>query len=215
MPGPKPLCVTLREKQRALLAHLLRRQTSLPRRVRRAQTICAAADGASNESIAARLGLDRHTVRPWRQRWGAGTDTLAAAEAAGEAEQALRLRIAALLDEAPRPGPPGECSAAPLTPSISVACEAPENAGRPVRHGAPREWAAEVINRGIVQRLSPRTVGRFLTSSRAQATSRDVRAQASPGARPRKVCGRRAGGLCGGSPGSPPAGARGAGGQYG
>jgi putative transposase len=187
MPGPKPLCVTLSDKQRGRLDHLLRRQTSRQRLVRRAKTILAAADGASNEAIAAHRDLDRTTVRTWRQRWWSGADTLAAAEAAGEADKALRLRIAALLDEAPRSGTPGEFSAEQLTPIISVACEAPEDSGRPVSHGTPRQLADEVINRGIVQRISPRTVGRFLKRRRSQAPSLDVLAQSSTGSRPRRV----------------------------
>lgn len=187
MPGPKPLCVTLSDKQRGLLEHLLRRQTSRQRLVRRAKTILAAADGASNEAIAAHLDLDRNTVRTWRQRWWSGADTLAAAEAAGEADKALRLRIEALLDDAPRPGTPGEFSAEQLPQIISVACEAPEDSGRPVSHWTPRELADEVIKRGIVQRISPRTVGRFLKRRRSQAPSLDVLAQSSTGSRPRRV----------------------------
>jgi hypothetical protein len=112
MPGPKPLYVTLSDKQRRLLEHLMRRQTSPQRLVRRAKTIFAAADGAGNESIAARFRLDRNTVRTWRYCWWSGADALAAAEAAGDADKTLRLRIAGLLDDAPRCGTPGEFSAA-------------------------------------------------------------------------------------------------------
>ena len=187
MPGPKPLCVTLSDKQRGLLESLIRRQTSLQRLVRRAKTILAAAAGASNESIAVQLSLDRNTVRTWRQRWGAGAAALAAAEAAGEADKVLRLRIEAMLDDASRPGTPGDFSAAQLTQIISVACEAPEDSGRPISHWTPRELADAVIKRGIVQRISPRTVGRFLKRSRSQATSLAVLAQSSTGSRPRRV----------------------------
>jgi transposase len=161
MPGPKTFCVTLSEKQRAILERLIRRQTSSQRRVRRAKTILAAADGASNESIAVRLGLDRNTVRTWRYRWWAGADVLSAAAAAGDSEKALRLRIESLLTDAPRPGTPGDFSAEQLAQIISVACEAPEDSGRPVTHWTPRELADEVIKRGIVKSISPRTVGRF------------------------------------------------------
>jgi len=163
--------VTLSDKQRGLLEHLIRRQTSPQRLVRRAKTILAAADGASNESIAARFGLDRNTVRTWRYRWWLGSAALAAAEAAGDADKALRLRMESLLDDALRPGTPGECSAEPLAQLISVAGESPEASGRPVSHWTPRELADEVIKRGIVQRISPRTVGRFVKSSRSHTPS--------------------------------------------
>jgi len=187
MPGPKPLCVTLSHTQRGLLEHLIRRQTSPQRLVRRAQTIIAAADGASNESIAVRFGLDRNTVRTWRYRWCLGSAALAAAEAAGDADKALRLRMESMLDDAPRPGTPGEFSAEQLAQIISVACESPEDSGRPVSHWTPREWADAVIKRGIVKRISPRTVGRFLKRSRSQTPSLDLLASSPTGARPRGV----------------------------
>ncbi len=123
MPGPKPLSVTLSEKQRALLEQLGRRQTSPQRLVRRVHTILAAADGQSNESIAKRLELDRDTVRMWRQRWHAGAATLDTAEVAGDADKVLLSRIEALLDDAPRSGAPGDFSVEQLAQIISVACE--------------------------------------------------------------------------------------------
>jgi len=187
MPGPKPLCVTLSDTQRGLLEHLMRRQTSPQRLVRRAKTILAAADGASNESIAARFGLDRTTVRTWRYRWWSGAEALAAAEAAGDTDKALRQRIEGMLDDAPRPGTPGAFSAEQLAQIIAVACEAPEDSGRPVSHWTPRELADEGIKRGLVQRISPRTVGRFLTRSRSQTASLDVLAQSPTSASPRGV----------------------------
>lgn len=179
MPGPKPFCVTLSDKQRELLEHLIRRQTSPQRLVRRGKTILAAADGASNESIAARLGLDRNTVRTWRRRWWSGADALAAAEAAGDTDKALRRRMEAMLNDAPRPGTPGDFSAEQLAQIISVACESPEDSGRPVTHWTPRELRDEVIKRGIVDNISIRTVGRFLKRSRSQTALLDVLAQSS------------------------------------
>ena len=179
MPGPKPLSVTLSEKQHALLEHLSRRQTSSQRLVRRVNTILIAADGASNESIARRLRLDRDTVRMWRRRWQAGAEALDAAEAAGDADKVLLARIEALLDDAPGPGSPGDFSAEQLAQLISVACESPEDSGRPVTHWTPRELADEVIKRGIVKRISPRTVGRFLKGGRSQAASLDLLAESS------------------------------------
>lgn len=187
MPGPQPLSVTLSEKQRGLLDHLSRRQTSPHRLVRRVQTILAAADGVSNEAIARRLHLCRDTVREWRQRWQDGAEALEAAEAAGEADKALLARIEALLDDASRSGSPGDFSAEQLAQIISVACEAPEDSGRPVTHWTPRELADEVIKRGIVPSISPRTVGRFLKGGRSQAASFDLLAQSSARCRPRRL----------------------------
>ena len=64
---------------------------------------------------------------------------------------------------------------------LAVACEPPENSGRPVTHWTPRELADEVIKRGIVASISPRQVGRFLKWGRVAAASQPLLAQCVPG----------------------------------
>jgi putative transposase len=167
MPGPQPLALMVSNRQQAILHGLVRRQTSPQRLVYRAKAILAATAGNSNAHIAQQLGLNRHTVRTWRRRWRSAVEELAEAEAAGAEDKVLRARIEAVLDDAPRPGTPETFSAEQLTQIISVACEAPEASGRPVTHWTPRELAQEVMQCGIVERISVRTVGRFLKSSRS------------------------------------------------
>ena len=171
MPGPKPLSLMLSDKQRLLLNRLAQRHTSPQRLVHRAKMILGAANGAGNEPIARQLSLNRLTVRTWRRRWQAAADDLKAAEAADADDKVLLGRIEAVLDDARRPGAPGDFTAEQLTQIISVACESPEDSGRPVSHWTPRELADEVIKRGIVSSISPRTVGRFFKRSRSQAAS--------------------------------------------
>lgn len=45
---------------------------------------------------------------------------------------------------------------------MALACESPEDSGRPISHWTPRELADETIKRGIVKTISPRHLGRFL-----------------------------------------------------
>ncbi len=63
MRGPKPPAVTLSARLRGVVEHLIRRQTSSQRLVRRLQLVLAAADGGNNEQIARQFDLDRRTVR--------------------------------------------------------------------------------------------------------------------------------------------------------
>jgi putative transposase len=167
MPGPQPLALMVSNRQQAILHGLVRRQTSPQRLVYRAKAILAATAGNSNAHIAQQLGLNRNTVRTWRRRWWSAVENLAEAEAAGATDKVLLARIEAVLDDAPRPGTPETFSAEQLTQIIAVACEAPEASGRPVTHWTPRELTQEVIQRGIVERISVRTVGRFLKRSRS------------------------------------------------
>jgi putative transposase len=45
---------------------------------------------------------------------------------------------------------------------VALACETPQASGYPVSHWTPTELATEAIKRGIVEKISPRSVGCFL-----------------------------------------------------
>ncbi len=50
---------------------------------------------------------------------------------------------------------------------VAVACEQPQSSNRPISHWTPRELALEVVKRGIVPEISPRSVARFLKRGNA------------------------------------------------
>jgi putative transposase len=162
MSGPRPPKLTLSPRHRALLERLARRATSPQRLVRRVAIILAASDGWNNEQLALRLGLARETVQVWRARWLAAGPRLAAAEADGSDDVTLTKLIVAELNDAPRAGAPPAFSVAQICQLLALACEPPAASGRPVTHWTPAELAAEAVQRGIVPRISARTVGRFL-----------------------------------------------------
>ncbi len=162
MSGPRPPEVKLSERHRAILGRLARRATSPQRQVRRATIILAAADGLTTDQIARRFGLARETVQSWRGRWLAAAPRLAAAEAAGGDDGALTKQVVAVLDDQPRAGAPPTFSAEQICQIVALACAPPAESGRPVTHWTPTELAAAAVNRGLVPRISARTVGRFL-----------------------------------------------------
>jgi hypothetical protein len=55
---------------------------------------------------------------------------------------------------------------------MSVAVEKPEECGRPISHWSSRELADEARQRGIVEKISPRHVARFLKKWTSGPTSR-------------------------------------------
>src|SRR5579872_1313484 len=63
--------IVLEQKERAELERMVRARTSTPQAARRATIVLRAADGAENTTIAAELGLTRHTVAQWRRRFAA------------------------------------------------------------------------------------------------------------------------------------------------
>jgi putative transposase len=96
---------------------------------------------------------------------------LAIAEADGADEAALTRCVLLELQDTARPGAPARFSAEQICQIIAMACEPPASSERPVTHWTPAELADEAVKRGIVERISGRTISRFLGSGRAQATS--------------------------------------------
>ncbi len=55
-----------------------------------------------------------------------------------------------------------------MTQIMAIACESPEQSGRPVDHWTHRELADEAKQRGIVPSISASQVGRYLAESDLQ-----------------------------------------------
>ena len=162
--------------QRETLQRLERRQRSSQQLVRRVRIVLEAASDASNTRIAGFLGIDRGQVRTWRKRWLACQPRLIAAEEeakekAGEDVDDDRSTNGVLITEVvqevladePRPGTPPTFTPEQVVRIVALACEDPrEESGRPITHWSTAELADEAIERGIVQSISARSVGRFL-----------------------------------------------------
>src|SRR5215211_4906748 len=162
MPGPRPQPIILTEAQRKMLMHLARRRNSTQGLVRRARIVLAAAEGYNNEQIANRLGINRETARLWRGVWLENEERLGVAEEAGARELHRCIEEEVLADR-PRSGAPPTFTPEQVCQIVALACEAPsEESGRPVTHWSLRELADEAIKRGIVEDISPRSVGSFL-----------------------------------------------------
>ena len=180
MSGPPAATIHLSTRQRALLEQLRQRQTAPQRLVRRVH-ILLALDAHPCQQITARdLGLNRISVRLWRDRWRDAAEALAQAEMDNLADPQLLGLIAGILDDAPRPGGPATFSPEQIVQIVAVACEPPEKSGRPISHWTHRELADEVKKRQIVKDIAPRTVGRFLKTGRPAAPSQPLLAQCQP-----------------------------------
>ena len=70
--------------------------------------------------------------------------------------------------DAPRGGSSGTFTAEQVTQIVAVACEPPEQSGRPVDRWTHRELADEVVFRGIVPSISVSQIGRYLAQAELQ-----------------------------------------------
>ena len=186
MPG-KARKLVITERQQDTLRTMARSGTCPQAVAQRARMILLAFDGLTNEEIAERVGCERHAVGPWRHRWADAFQRLVLVECC-EKPSALAAAVTELLSDLPRSGSPGKFTAEQITLILAVACEPPATSDRPVTHWTPRELADEVVERGIVESISARQVGRFLKSGRPEAAPEPVLAQRRTG-RPRRLSG--------------------------
>jgi len=139
--------INLTEEQRALLQSTVRKHSSPQNLVIRCHIILLADKGAGVHKTMRELKIGRSTVQNWRKRW------------LQTREMGLSL---ARLQDAPRSGSPAIYTAEQICGIVAIACERPEESGRPVSHWTQQEIADEAIKRGIVDFVSQCSVGHFL-----------------------------------------------------
>jgi putative transposase len=139
--------VTVLPEQRDVLERLVRTRSTPQQLALRARMILQVADGMGVRASARELGVWPKTVRYWCKRWRLTPDGRPVAE-----------RLA----DAPRSGAPAKYTPEQICAVIALTCERPEDSDRPISQWSQREVADEVMRRGIVARISQRSVGRFL-----------------------------------------------------
>ena len=166
MPNQTSAQITLSERVRELVQALARQRRAAYRQVQRAELLLAMADGVGNNALARAHHVARSGVRKWRTRWVELARKLAHAEVSDSTPAQWSELLVAGLQDGPRSGTPAKFTAEQIVQIMALSCEDPQASGRPVTHGTPPERAAEVIKRGLAERISPPTVGRFLKAGR-------------------------------------------------
>jgi transposase len=163
MPGPKPPEMELTDEARQGLEKLVRRHNTPQQVALRGRIVLAAADGQNNSQIAEKLEISVPTARLWRNRW-----------LVLQPISLDDLSIEERLEDLPRPGAPAEITAEQRCQIEAMACEEPEDSGRPISHWTAQEIADEIIKRGIVDHISPRHAARLLKRGRSQTASDSI-----------------------------------------
>jgi transposase len=131
MPDPRAREVVLTEAERSQLEAWARRPKSSQALALRSRIVLTSAEGGNNIEVGERLGVDRSTVRKWRNRF-------------------VEHRLDGLLDE-PRPGRPRTVTDEQVEEVITKTLEStPKNA----THWSTRSMAAEVgLTQSAVSRI--------------------------------------------------------------
>lgn len=155
--GVAAICVVLSAAEKADLESLVRSPSTAQSVASRARMILLLAEGLSITAASEQLGVWRKTVSQWRGRWLAGTGCV------GSALERL--------SDAPRCGAPCRITAEEQCAIIALACKRPRDCGLPLSHWSASDLAREALRQGVVERLSPRSAGRFLKRCGPQAAS--------------------------------------------
>lgn len=151
MPGPQPEQIELSDKAQRDLEKLAARHTTSQQKAQRARIILKAGESKNNAEIAREVRQSIDMVRLWRRRWLELT-----------AIALEDLSVEERLDDLPRPGAPARITPDQRCQIEQMACEAPEQAGRPISQWTGREIADEIIQQGIVETISARHAARLL-----------------------------------------------------
>jgi putative transposase len=151
MPGPKPAKIELSERERQALEKLAGRHTTGQQKAQRARIIVQAAAGKNHSEIAREMKISVDMARLWRRRW-----------LSLQAVALTDLSVEERLEDLARPGAPARLTTDQLCQIEQMACQAPEQAGRPISQWTGREIADELVKRGIVDHISARHAARLL-----------------------------------------------------
>jgi len=158
--------LVLSSQEKAELQSLSRRLAAPRRAVERARIILLAAQNTSIPAIAARLQVCANTVRKWIRRYTPKPLESPATENSGAQPPAVEPPPSKLplLADAPRSGRPDTFTAQQTCALVAIACEKPQDHGRPITHWTARELKDQVVQQGIVSSISERQVNRMLAA---------------------------------------------------
>ena len=138
--------INLKDDERKTLRSLVQKHTAKQSVVIRAKIILLADEGMRHQEIAQELSIRNNTVTTWIARWRDLSNK--------SAEDRLQ--------DSPRSGAPDKFTPEQLCQIIAIACEKPEDHGRPVTHWTHWELAEVVVEEGIVDSISSSHLGTLL-----------------------------------------------------
>ena len=151
------------QEDRESLNSLVRASSTPQALAQRARMILHLSNGLSLTETATRLGSWRKTVGFWRKRW------LNAAKSESVVDR---------LSDALRSGAPAQITAEQSCAIIALACKPPSDFDLPLSHWGSMDLSREAVRQGIIDEISPRSIGRILKRGGPQTASKAILADA-------------------------------------
>lgn len=137
---------------------------------RRAEMIIYAHnDFLSSNDLCELVGVTPRTLKKHLGRFEESLEALELLVQEGKGQRAkLKRTVYECLQDAPRTGRPRDFTPVQIVSIVSIACEKPEDSGRPISKWTQDEIADEAVQRNIVDSISSSHVGRILASVHLQ-----------------------------------------------
>jgi len=152
--------IKISDRVEEILNGIAKSRTLPLNQIQRAQIILSASKGKNNNEISNEVSVNQDSVSRWRVRWANNTERLCEIEQINP--QNLYDAVENLLKDAPRPGSPCVFTEVQICKIIELACRNPSEFGYESSHWSLPQLAKAVINLGIVDSISPASIGRFL-----------------------------------------------------
>ncbi len=125
--------------------------------------------------VAQDLSCNWDTARKWIKRWESETPKIL--EAWSEEGFNPENAVYGIFQDAPRSGPKPKYTQEQVAGMVAIACQKPEDFGRPITNWTYRELAEELVKQGIVDSIPESTLRFFLKSGGFKTPQKPLLAQ--------------------------------------
>ena len=155
--------------QKESFEYWVRCHTSPQWLVNRCQILLELNEGKAKYQVAREQKKDIKTIRKWSKRWERSNKELSKLEDTAINDKDYRKLIIKTLSDATRTGRPLVFTAEQVVQIIAMACEVKDDSEKATSHWIWGDIVRESVNRGIVEKISISSVGRFLSEAHIKA----------------------------------------------
>lgn len=165
----KAMELKISESQTEILEKIKKSTHTEKHYIDRANIIIQAKQKNTNTKIAETLEIERNTVKLWRNRWAKHQTELDKVEK--ETPKKLENEIKTILSDEYRSGRKAKFTSEEKAMIVALSLQTPESQNVPISNWTDVELAKKAAELKIVDKISPRQVGRFLKISRNKSSS--------------------------------------------